>query len=153
MDIRFEKATKDHIPLILSDMSPFVRAELEAIYKGKTPEQVLELVFEHAAQAEVAFIDGELLCALGVTEDTLLSTTARPWLIPTQKIKDKRYKYVFLAASKRWVKHLLTKYTALENWGSASHDRAIRWLKWLGFQTGEPVIYKGHKFIPYRMER
>lgn len=151
MHLKFETASEEHIEEIVSNMTRHVADELLAMYAPMSLQEILSKTFKYAELAEVAYINGELVCVMGVTVDSKMSTVARPWLIPTKTIK--KYKKTFLPASKRWIAYLLTKYDALENVGSATHDRALRWLKWLGFKTGPVTEWNGKKYVAYRMEK
>lgn len=122
------------------------------MYPSMTIEEILTQAIERSAEAFTAFVDGEIVCTAGVTTYSLTSTVARPWLIPHYENMYK-YKFEFLKANREWIKHLLTKYEALENLGTSANTRAVKWLKWLGFKTFPPITVNGHEYIPYRIER
>lgn len=144
------KPSTEHIEALVQGMTPHVRNELSAMYPTFTVEQIVGEAFRRAWDADVIMVDGKVVCAMGITKDSALSSVARPWLIPTAAIS--QYKKTLVPFSKRWVQSMVKKHGTLENTGSATHERAIRWLKWLGFEMGPVFEHNGHKYVTYRIE-
>lgn len=151
MQIKLVPSTQEHVPMLVEGLSPFVAKELLTVYPNMTLEEIISKAISYADEAYTAFVDGLIVCAMGVTVESKLSDTARPWLIPHTRLT--KYKKAFLPASRRWIEHLLTKYKILENTGSAEHERAVRWLHWLGFTTSPVEEVNGHKIVSYRLTR
>jgi len=144
-------AGPEHIPSLVEGMSPLVKRELQKRYPGVFIEDVLAIAISRADEAYAGFVGDDLVCVIGVSSENVLSTVGHPWLIPHTNVN--KHKWVFLKGSKPWIQHLLSKYESLENSVPASHKRAVRWLKWLGF-TIEPAINKNGIMVhPYRIQR
>ena len=128
MELRFEKANRDHAEILMTGMTPIVLEELTKAYKSTDIVGLLDQAFGHrSVEANAAFVDNELVCVMGVSTKTVLSNVGHPWLIPHTNIN--KHKYEFLSASRNWVKHLSSLYPVLENHVLGKNERALRWLK------------------------
>lgn len=150
MDIQIEKATKEHVPLILEALPSVIREELE-IVSGKSAEEGLLDAINTADSSHVVIVDGQLVCMFGYHLKSLLTDTAYPWLIPTEHIKGKER--TFAKYSKKWIDHLSGRFPNLVNAVYSENTKAIYWLKWIGFNLHDFIIFNGHEFIPYSMTR
>ena len=62
-----------------------------------------------------------------------------PWFLATDDIDDSHVSYWLAAHSRELVDKIQGKFQRLENYVSAENGRTIAWLKWLGFEIGEPA--------------
>jgi hypothetical protein len=60
-----------------------------------------------------------------------------PWLLATPEIE--RHPVTFYRMSKRLFPRLASGYDRLVNWVDARNVLSLRWLAWLGFETGPPA--------------
>ena len=150
MDIQIEEARKDHVPLILEALPSIIREELE-IVSGKKAEEALPSAIDTAEDSYVVFVDGKIVCMFGYHLKSLLTDTAYPWLIPTEHVRGKER--TFAKYSKKWIDHLSGRFPNLVNAVYSENTKAIYWLKWIGFNLHDSIIFNGHEFIPYSMTR
>lgn len=129
-DFQIVKATFDHIPLLL----PHVRQEdiVELAAVGETPESCLKTGLEVSEYAFSVFFNGEIVCIFGVGTASLLGGEGVPWMVGSDRLN--RCVPGFLRRSRAAVRILQDRYLLLENWVDARNERAIRWLRWLGFE-------------------
>lgn len=78
----------------------------------------------------VGKVDGEIACVWGLIPPTILSEQAYLWLLTTELVE--QHKFLFVRHSQRAIEILLDTYPVITGVTSATHEDAIRWLKWLG---------------------
>lgn len=149
--VRVEKASCEHIPLLIGGMSPLVKEELLKSDPGNSLEKIMADGIGVSKEAWTYFIDGHIICMFGVTSPNLLSNQGVPWLIPHVNVN--KYKWVFLKSCRAGLLHIAEKYSSFGSMIYAKNKRAIKWLKWLGFTILPAVDYKGTKFHPYVLSR
>lgn len=117
------------------------RREIAAIY-GADP---LEALRRSAAAAEQALVgrgdDGDLMCIWGVRRRGPLSWRGHPWMICTDAVE--RRPREFLRGTRFWVGRVQQHFDELTNVVHDENVDTIRWLRWLGFQFGDPVELRG----------
>ena len=91
-----------------------------------------------------ASLNGETLAVWGLIPPTLLSTSAWVWLLTTRIAAE--HKFLVVRYSQRWVEDALRLYDRLEGVVMVGNDSAVRWLRWLGAEFGEP-IGRGMPFV------
>lgn len=114
---------------------------LEATITGMTLKGALRHGISHG-DAWTILLDGERMMMFGVVDISLAEGKARAWAIVT------------VAAEARWrelvrvgeyiLSNLRERYMTLENYVHADNAKAIRWLRWSGFQIGEPEDVRGY---------
>jgi hypothetical protein len=73
--------------------------------------------------------------------------TGCPWLMGTDRIPE--ISMTFLKQSKKWVEEQNKKYPLLMNYVDVRNQRAIEWLKFLGFTFIKRVEKHGHGEKPF----
>lgn len=90
--------------------------------------------------AGVFYRDEAPLCVFGVADASVVDQkTGIPWLIGTHALS--RSPRPFLRETRQWVSAWMEHYSALTNYVDADYEKAIRWLRWLGFTIGDPEPY------------
>lgn len=142
-------ATREHIAYVAEHMRQSDIAELAAC--GKTPQAALSLGLIASEECYAGLIYGEPVCIFGVRLENWKWAT--PWLLGTDTIDRRRR--IFMRESRHWFTEFAAKYGNLRNWVDARNTKSIAWLKWLGFEVGEPVPYGkyGLPFRPFKKER
>lgn len=137
-------ATHDYISHVAAHMRQADIDELAAC--GTTPEAALLYGFYNGAECYAGLIDGEPICIFGITLESD-DGNAIPWLMGTDGI-DKNRK-VFMRESRLLFTAFCAKYRYMRNWIDVRNVKSITWLKWLGFQVGDPEPY-GPYGLPFR---
>lgn len=88
--------------------------------------------------AWIGKIDGEVVVLWGVIPPCMLSSSAYVWVIPSNKIKEKEYKFIFIRYSQRIKEILLQKYDSLFGFCYPYQVESIKWIKFLGAEFNEP---------------
>lgn len=70
-----------------------------------------------------------------------------PWLMGTDRIPE--ITIPFLKQSRKWVEEQNKKYPLLMNFVDERNDRAIQWLKFLGFTFIKRIEKHGHGEVPF----
>lgn len=112
-----------------------------------TPEQAVKLSVLASRKAMSGLVDGKVACIFGIASPTLLSDVGQPWLLGSDLVEQHAKR--FLRLSRGWFEQQKGQYFALANLVDARNDKAIRWLKWLGFSLDEPVLF-GPDQLPFR---
>lgn len=94
--------------------------------------------------------DNRPIAMFGVGDVNILAGVGSPWMLGTPEIE--RHVMTFLRQCPYWVGQLLQGYTVLRNCVDDRNKLSIRWLKWLGFEVGKPVVFKGHMFRMFEMK-
>lgn len=126
-------AEQYHIPRILAGIREADRDELFALYR-QTPAEVLGASFRLSQMAWTGLVDGVPVCMFGVVK--VDGDVGRPWMIGTADLD--RYAMIFLRRCREQVEAMQRSFTHLENFVDVRNQKAIDWLRWLGFSFSEP---------------
>jgi hypothetical protein len=99
-----------------------------------------------AAVARVGMADGVPIVMYGVNGD---GRDGQIWLVATDLLN--QHQKTFLRYSRIELADFQTRYDLLANYVDMRNKRAIRWLRWLGFEFGDAVRYGpfGKWFYPF----
>lgn len=137
-----------HIRHIARNMRPADEAEVRAL--GRSPFAAMVVSLRRSQRAWTIIADGKAVGMFGVGDVNILAGVGSPWMLGTPALE--RHATIFLRNCNYWVRQLLDGYTVLRNCVDDRNTLSIRWLKWLGFQVGEPVAFKGHLFRMFEMK-
>ena len=137
------------------ELAPLLRAEDRAEIDALSGREPAELLVESVAaswEATTYRADGALICIGGVAPLSLIGSTGIPWLMGTDLVPVHRK--AFMRHSREAIPRWLARFPILRNVVDARHGPAIRWLRWLGFRFGDPVVMgvAGLPFLPFQME-
>lgn len=138
-------ATTADLERIAANMDPADAAEVWAT-AHLTPAEALTASVAASRDPWVGRVNGEAVCAFGVSQRTILDDKGIPWLLGTPEIRE--HARVFLRVSKQWVAAQAERFATLENFVDSRHTRAVKWLSWLGF-TIEPAQPFGPDGVPF----
>lgn len=142
---RIVPATEAHV----EEMATRVRAaDVEELWASgrKTPVEAMRLGIQVSTDAWAGLVDGEVMCVFGVAPYSMLTGTGVPWMVGSTLID--RHASRFAMRCRPVVNRMLDDYPHLVNYVDSRNRRAIRWLRWLGFEVGEPEPY-GWQGIPF----
>ena len=143
-------ASPDHIPHIAAHMRQADRDEVAASH-GITPLAAMEMSLRRSRRAwTIMSPAGVPVGMFGVGDTNILAGVGSPWLLGTDELP--RHAIIFLRQCPYWVGQLLEGYTVLRNCVDDRNKLSIRWLKWLGFDVGKPVAFKGQLFRMFEMK-
>lgn len=118
---------------------------------GMTAAEVLLEGVRGAAEAWSVFIDGELTCIWGVTDDPhggfLGGRRGSVWLLCSDAVE--RHPKTFWMLCLTQLPRLLERWDTLWNAIDVRHVKAVRWALRLGFRLEEPQPY-GVGRLPFR---
>lgn len=141
------EATAAHIAHIAENMRPDDVAECRAF--GRSPRSALEGALGASLWALTAF-DEEPVAMLGVVSKSMLDGVGVPWMLGTEEVYSNGRALLSLAPPV--IAEMQGTFDMLENVVSARNDRAIRFLRWSGFEIGDaPIDVGGETFL--RFER
>ena len=113
---------------------------------GLGPCTALAISFENSHKVYTAVDDeGKPFAMFGVVSGPYAMGV--PWMLGSDGI----YKHAsqFMAESKAWLKEIEEDYDILVNYVHADNKKAIRWLKWMGFQMIRLVPDYGKGKAPF----
>lgn len=131
------------------ELAPRVRQadadEMRASH-GLNPMEGLTQSLALSTHAWAGKLDGRVVCVFGVAPATVLTGDGMPWFVASDDIA--RHQILFLRFCKPVVHEMLRMYPRLFNWVDARNRKAIRWLKWLGFEL-HPAKPWGYTQMPF----
>ena len=137
--------TVDHLRLLDRDLREGDRAEVVAVGRPDIVRQLSRDVLL-SAESYAVFQDGDLLGVTGVRPMSLISNTARPWLLTTRHVE--RHKRTLLRGTRMLLRRWRKRWRALSNEIHADYQGALRWAEWSGATLGEPYeIAPGVRFV------
>jgi hypothetical protein len=139
-------AKAEDVDVLMADIR---QADWDEIYAttGNDPRWSIEDGVATSVPVLTATVDGELLCIFGISPVSILTRHGVPWLVGTNLMNS--HQFVFLRENRRYMRHLLELYGSLVNYVDDRHEASKRWLRWLGFELGQPEPY-GHFGLPFR---
>lgn len=133
MKIDFREATRADVEHVAAGMREADRAECRAM--GCDPKSALLISFYDSEECMAGLIDGEPVMLFGVRLP-LFEDYAEIWALGTDRCAEAPVSMV------RWGRRVTDSFfrysDVLENWCDARYDAALKWLKLLGFEIGEP---------------
>jgi len=137
-------ATLDHCLEMFPHMRQADIDELDAI--GVQPKPALMNSLRCSMLAWTGLADGEIVCIFGVSSSNLLAGVGQPWLMGTDLIV--KHSREFIRRSRPCVRKMLEIYSHLENYVDVRNEKAIAWLKYIGFSFDDPQPF-GFKGLPF----
>ena len=142
-------ARKEHCDELAYNMRAADRAEVQAA--GLSSYRAVNRAFRSGIMTRTAFIDGEIAAMWGLGGN-LLSDEGQPWLLTTKAVE--RIPISFVKVGKGQVLEMLKFRSVLRNYVAADYFQAIRFLKIIGFNIGEPENIGARKlFCKFEMVR
>lgn len=121
------------------------RREIEAL-SGRDPAAVILEGIGKSTEAWTGRIGGEIVCVCGVGPASAIGETGVPWLLGSDLVQ--AHASVFLRQSRLFVRRWAGLFPVLHNVVDARHTRAVRWLRWLGFEI-LPARPMGVQNLPF----
>lgn len=103
------------------------------------PDKAIENAINMSQKAWSVLVDGEIMCIFGVATKSIITKVGVPWLVGSDLIE--KNKWEFLSGSKNFVENMKSGYKRLENYVDDENKTSIAWLKWMGFEVGNPENY------------
>lgn len=113
---------------------------------GTIEQETMQRTLNNSSHIWVGVDDDKVLAIWGVIPPTLLSDRAYLWMFHTPHLQE--HVFVFVRHSQRVVQEALGIYPILVGHAVIGNTRAIRWLKWLGAEFGEPI---NGKVLPFEI--
>ncbi len=102
-----------------------------------TPEQAVLLSLFATPAAKIGTVNGEPVIIFGVgVSGTALTPVGIPWMLATDELD--HHSKAFLRRCKKAMEEMKEGHALLVNWVDARNTKAIKWLKWLGFEVHDP---------------
>lgn len=137
-DVQIVPYEKAHGEFIAANMRALDRREIFQL-AALTSWNAIEMSTATADRVHTAMIDGEPGAIWGINRKSIFSDIGVPWLLATDAI-EKPVRRV-LAESVRYFKAFEELYEYQENWVLTEHEKAVKWLRWLGFEMEEPAPF------------
>lgn len=126
------------------------RDEVQAA--GLSSYRAVNRAFRNGILSRSAFVDGEIAAMWGLG-GTLISNVGTPWLLTTHAAE--RVPLTFVKVGKSEVERMLMHRSVLENYVTADYEKAIKFLRILGFRVGAPFPFgiRGQMFCKFEMRK
>lgn len=123
---------------------------LEMQRLGTTVEKAMTDGMEVSEWSATGLWQDEPVCMFGVNVINYLNGVGAPWMIGTEKLLT--CEKAFLRRCRRVVEAMQMTCPNLINAVDAENEKAIQWLRWLGFEfhEGEEGLVNGHRFLMFR---
>lgn len=118
---------------------------------GRAPGEAMLEGLRLSSEAWAGLADGQVMCIFGVVQTSILAREGTPWMVGSDLVD--RHARAFLLRSRPVVATWAARFDLLWNFVDARNRRAITWLRWLGFQIGEPEPFgvEGRPFHRFEM--
>ena len=118
---------------------------------GLTAEDALILAVAHAKQAHAWLLDGRLVAISGISGSLIDANVGVVWMLASDDVD--QFPKLLVKGQREYVRTLLQGHDMLMNFVDNRNIKAHRWLRWLGFQLGEPRPFgaAGMLFRPFVM--
>ena len=128
------------------ELAPLLRSEdrAEVLALGLDPVDGLLQSLAAACEAWTWCDDDRIICMAGVAPLSLIGSTGVPWLLGSPLVP--RHRRAFMVETRRTVARWLGMFVVLRNVVDDDYAAAHRWLRWLGFEIGEPFILANGRF-------
>lgn len=134
-DIQILKYAPEHGEYIAANMRPSDKKEVYAMAL-LTPAAAIKASLSTAVTSYTALVDGVPALMWGISRRSFLSSVGVPWLLGTPVAEDHQYK--FGRETVTYFKEMASLFPVMENFALAENKRALRWIKWTGFDIEEP---------------
>lgn len=135
---RLVEAVPEHVAEIEAHVRPEDAAELWAAGR-QTPEQAITHCMAASVFTLTGLVDELPVCIFGVVPTSSLSGRGAPWMVGTVHLE--RHQRLFLRACRGVIDEMNAMFPKLENAVDARNIKAIRWLRWLGFEIKTAVPF------------
>ncbi|MAO79585.1 MAG: hypothetical protein CMH82_02760 [Nocardioides sp.] len=143
--MRLVEATPDHIPHLAANMRDADVREVRAL--GRSSRDALEAGLRASLWALTA-IDDEPVAMLGVAPKSMLEGVGVPWMLGSERVYSSGR--ALLSFAPRVIAEMEATFARLENVVDADNVRALRFLRWSGFEIyGAPVQIGGVSFLRF----
>jgi len=144
--ITVEPATQEHALQIAAAMSAQTVQECEG--HGLTPEQAVLYSLQTSMVADTAIMDGKPIAMWGLCPRSLVGERALLWMLDTPAVQGPGRK-ALLTLSRYFTEWSLDRYPVLECLIDNRHDKALRWVKWLGFRPTGGTVRLGAQAVEF----
>lgn len=147
------KAEEWHAKAIAENIRDADRIELWASSRSEPLDAMLRGM-ERTASAFTAIYDGQVAAMFGASPYSIMGNKGAAWMIGSKVLELQGAQKDLLRLSVPVLEYMLDQFPGLlYNFVDQRNDKAIRWLKWLGFQFGEAIPYgvDGLPFLPFFM--
>lgn len=145
------KAEPWHAHAIAENIRDADRQELWASSRSDPLDAMLKGM-ERTASSFVAIYDGQVAAMFGASPYSIMGDKGAAWMIGSKVLEQPGAQKDLLRLSVPVLDYMLDQFPALlYNFVDQRNDKAIRWLRWLGFQFGEAMPYGVDKlpFLPF----
>lgn len=141
------EADASHIPYLAAHMRPADVAECAAM--GRRPESALVNAVKSSLWAVTAIVDDRPHAMLGVASRSMMGSVGVPWMLGTERVYDHARDLVRHAPA--IIAEMHQTFDHLENMVAAGNNRAIRFLRHVGFEICDvPINVGGTAFVHFR---
>lgn len=140
------------LPEHADELAPYMRDEdVAEIRAGGYASALHALQYSLAASVEAyaLMLDGKVAALFGVAHGNLMGGSGHVWLL-TGRLVDK-HRFAFVRNIRRALEKALPRWPHLRNMVDSRYVKAVRLVKALGFEVGEPVPVGAESilFLPF----
>lgn len=148
VDIRIVPFEEAHGRYIAENMRPSDKREMYYL-SAMTPASAVVATMATAVKSYTALVDDVPALMWGISRRSFISSVGVPWLLGTPVAEEHQYK--FGRETLTYFKEMASLFPVMENYALAENKRAIRWIKWAGFDIEEPKPYGvfGAEFVRF----
>jgi ribosomal protein S18 acetylase RimI-like enzyme len=137
-----------HVGPIATRMREADRIECAAL--GRTPKEGLRIGLRTSLAPLTALVDGQAEAMLGIVPGSLIRGSGTAWMLATDAMY--RQRRALVAFGRDVLSWLAADFREVGNIVAADNERAIRFLRFLGFRVGGSAeVHGGVAFVRFRM--
>lgn len=139
--VEIKQARSEHAAAIVENLRDVNLHDLE--FTASTALDILEDEIAKSIFAYVGMVDGRAVALWGVQSSGMVSGYGYLWLVTTKAADE--HPFLFARRSKLFVDEISRSFKTLHGMVDPKFSRSIRWLRWLGFEVGEPEMIEKTK--------
>lgn len=147
-NIRIVEYEESHGEYIAANMRQSDRREVYYL-AAFTPLSAVRATLVCAVKSYTAMVDDVPALMWGISRRSFISSVGVPWLLGTPVAEEHQFK--FGRDTLTYFNEMASLFPRMENYALAENKRALRWIKWAGFDTEEakPVGPFGASFVRF----
>lgn len=147
-DIHFVPYEDEHGQFIAENIRLSDRKEIYYLAAMK-PAAAIATTMASVVEAQTVLVDNLPAVIFGVSRRSFLSDVGVPWLLGTDVAEQHQYR--FGRETRVHYARMAEQFPIMENYALAENKRAVRWLKWAGFdiEDARPFGAFGVPFVRF----
>lgn len=142
--------TDEHLRYIAHNMRDRDVKEVRSVHGPLVDiEYLLRGCVKYSEESHVALLDGVPFCVFGLKQNPKAEWMGIVWMLATDKMSDIGVMRTIGRLSEIYIESWFEQYDTLMNFVSVENDISVKWLKRLGFDFHDPIVFGSDRSLFY----